>query len=362
MKTLALKMRASINRNDTITAKGAAAAALLKLLEGCDLPTALCQRAFKEILAGHAKGEIISGLLTALRMRCENANDLMNLIVALKHHQLKFRRIEARSIDIGGTGGDRAGTFNVSTTAAIVAAASGATVYKHGSSAVSSACGSMDLVRRLGILPAEDALTANRRAREIGITFLDSGTYLKYPAVLKRTRKALPYLTIFNLAGPWCNPAGVTRQVIGVAQERFLPIFEEVAHRLRRDYVLLVHGRNGSIDEFSPSGPSVISEVTVAGSKRYEVRPSDFGLPEGSAESIAGGEAEANARHSIAVLSGAERGPRRSVTLLTAGVSLYLSGIVASLEAGISRSADAIDSNLASKLLHRLRACSTRSA
>jgi anthranilate phosphoribosyltransferase len=338
----------------------AAAAGLhdaVRLLEdGCsDLGYGVARSACESVLSGDVAPALTARFLWMLGKRGETASELFAAIDTVRARQSWVGAGDSRAVDVGGTGGDGGRTFNVSTTAAIVAAAAGARVHKHGGRAASGRCGSIDLLEALDVRDCKDAAAALVAVDARGIAFLASESFLPYPRWLRRMRRELGTRTIFNLIGPWCNPARVERQVVGVADERLVEVFGTIAQRLGLRRALIVHGRCGAIDEFAPVGETVVLEVNGASTREYEVSPADFGLPTGSLSEVAGGGAEVNARHAAAVIEGVDRGPRQSIVLLTAAAALYVSDVAATLGEGVELARDAILSGRASALLSRLR-------
>jgi len=202
------------------------------LRDGCrDLGYWCARAAFEDMLSEAAEPHVASAFLIALQTKGETEQELLGGIDAVRSRQVAFD-VNDDGVDVGGTGGDAARTFNVSTTAALVVAAAGTRVYKHGSHAVSGLCGSVDLAERLGLPTAQDPASARDHVARYGIAILPSRSFLRYPPRVTAVRRALGVRTTFNLIGPWCNPARVRRQVIGVSDERYVPVFAGVARAL----------------------------------------------------------------------------------------------------------------------------------
>jgi anthranilate phosphoribosyltransferase len=254
-------------------------------------------------------------------------------------------------LDTCGTGGDASGTFNVSTAAAFVAAAAGARVAKHGNRAMSSRCGSADVLEALGAkieLSPEEAATC---LQETGFCFMFAPRY--HPAMRHAAgpRREIGIRTVFNILGPLCNPAGATRQVLGVADESLGEKMAQVLARLGCERAIIVHGEDG-LDELSPAGPSRVWEVGGGAVERYRVSPSDAGLASHPLSSVGGGTPEDNARMLRSVLGG-EPGALRDFTLLNAAAGLLAFGIARDFADGVENAASAIDNGAASKKLDR---------
>ena len=263
-------------------------------------------------------------------------------------------------IDLCGTGGDGLSTFNISTCAAFVVAGAGVPVAKHGNRAVSSATGSADVLEALGVDVAIDARSMARCIDECGVGFLFAPTLHAGMRHAAAARREIGVRTVFNLLGPLTNPAGASRQLIGVYDAKLLPVIAEAAGRLGARRVLVVNGHPG-MDEVSVSGVTKIAEFdsSAEGVRLYDVAPEQFGVSRGTIDSIAGGDAVKNAEIARAVLSG-ERGPRRDVVLINAAVALYAAGKTADFAAGVAMASDSIDSGRAEAVLQSLVAVSSR--
>jgi anthranilate phosphoribosyltransferase len=257
------------------------------------------------------------------------------------------------TIDTCGTGGDARGTFNISTTAALVAAACGVPVAKHGNRAITSASGSSDVLEALGVPVEQSAEEAAESLREDGFAFLFAPGY--HPAMRHAgpTRREIGVRTAFNLLGPLTNPAGATRQVIGVADPTAAQRLAEVLRALGVERGFVVHGER--LDELPLDGSGVLYDVRPEGIERREVRAVDAGLAAAESDALAGGDPAENARILVAILEG-EAGPRRDVVLLNAGAALVVAGRAADLREGAALAAAAIDSGAARARLDRLRA------
>jgi anthranilate phosphoribosyltransferase len=268
----------------------------------------------------------------------------------------------AGTIDTCGTGGDRSGTFNISTTAALIVAAAGVPVAKHGNRAITSASGSSDVLDALGLVVDHDAASAAAALRTDGFAFLFAPAF--HPAMRHAgpTRREIGIRTVFNILGPLTNPAGAKRQLLGVYDARLAPLMAEVAGRLGTERTLVVNGHPG-MDEVSASGPTTIAEYdAVAGGVRtYTVTPEELGIARTSLADIAGGDAAANAALVRAVLEG-EHGARRDVVLMNAAAALRAAGEVDDLVEGVVRARDAIDSGRALACLDLLVVTSRRLA
>jgi anthranilate phosphoribosyltransferase len=327
-------------------------AALAAVVDGATLTMDEARLAMGSVMDGDATPAQLAALLVALRMRGETIDEFAGFAAAMRERVV---RVEAPpgTIDTCGTGGDRSGTFNISTTAALVVAAAGIPVAKHGNRAVTSRSGSADVLEALGVRTDHDAASAAAALRDVGFAFLFAPGF--HPAMRHAgpTRKEIGIRTAFNLLGPLTNPAGAKRQVVGVGDPAAAPRLAEVLHRLGVERAFVVHG-NG-VDELPLDGSGVLYAVTDDGVERHQVDAEAVGLRRAATSELAGGDPGENARLAEAVLSG-EPGPRRDVVLLNAGAALLAAGRVPRLEEGIEMAASTIDDGRATALLQALRA------
>jgi anthranilate phosphoribosyltransferase len=301
---------------------------------------------------GEATQAQLAALLVALRMRGETVEELTGFAKAMRERVLK---VEAPigAIDTCGTGGDGSHTFNISTAAAFVVAAAGVPVAKHGNRAMTSACGSADVLEALGVATDLNPAEAGEALRRDGFAFLFAQGY--HPAMKHAgpTRKEIGVRTAFNLLGPMTNPAGARRQVVGVGAASAAPKLAEVLRLLGAERALVVHG--DGMDELPLDGTGVLYDVTPAGVVRRQVVAAELGLTPAPMSALVGGDPAHNARLVEAVLAG-EAGPRRDVVLLNAAAAFVAAGRVAGLGDGITLAAETIAAGKATELLQRLRA------
>jgi len=258
--------------------------------------------------------------------------------------------------DTCGTGGDRSGTFNISSCTALVVAACGVRVAKHGNRSVSSLSGSADVFEALGVKVTASPVIVERCLAEANIGFFFAPTFHPSMRHAGAARRALGVRTAFNLLGPLTNPAAATRQLVGVPRPEFTELIARALMLLGSERAWVVHGADG-IDEMSTTGYTKISECANGEVKTFYLHPTDVGLPKSAAGSLVGGDAAANARAIVRVLEG-ERGPARDVVLLNAGAALFIAGKATSVEDGIQLAATAIDQQRARQTLERLIAMS----
>jgi anthranilate phosphoribosyltransferase len=314
---------------------------------------------FGVVMSGEATPAQIGGLLLGLRAKGETADELAGAARALRAAMVRVHTAHEHLVDTCGTGGGSVTTFNISTVAAFVAAGAGAVVPKHGNRSYTSKCGSADVLEALGVRIVLDATTASRVLNEARVVFLFAPTF--HPAMkhVGPVRRELGTPTVMNLVGPLANPAGVKRQVIGVAEADRAAIVAEALLRLGAEHALVVHGRIG-MDEISPHGVTDVWEVKDGAVRTWEIDPERFRLGITDVTTLQGGEPAANADRFERILgNGAAAGaPDRAglaAVLLNAGAAIYVAGIAASLAEGIGRAREVVASGAARAALDRLR-------
>ena len=331
--------------------------ALHRAVAGEGLSERHAREAMLEILRDASSPALTAALLTALRMKGETDAEVTGFARAMRESAL---RVEPRAtppeemVDTCGTGGDGGATFNISTAAALVAAGAGASVAKHGNRSVSSRCGSADVLEALGVHVGLDAAQCARSIDETGIGFLFAPAL--HPAMRHAgpIRRELGMRTVFNMLGPLANPAGAAYQVVGVYAERVVPLAARALARLGVRRALVVHGSDG-MDEITLAGPTHCAEVRDGDVRLGSLQPGDFGLPPAGPDSIAGGDAAANAATIRAVLAG-RPGPARDIVVMNAGAALCVAGRAGGWREGAKLAADSIDSGAAAATLERLAA------
>ena len=310
----------------------------------------------RQILAGEAAEVEIAALLGALAGRGETAGEVAGFALAMREAATTLPLTAAEQVelvDTCGTGGDASGSFNISTAAALVAAAAGARVAKHGNRAITSKCGSADVLDALGIptmLAPEDAAAALREHR---FCFLLAPSHHPAMKAVMPVRRAIGVRTVLHVLGPLLNPAGARRQVMGVYSSRLVPLVAEAMTMLGVQHALVVHG-DGGLDELALSGPSEVAEVRNGEVLQYTVSPEEFGLERAPMSALEGGDAKANAEILSAVFAG-EAGPRRNVVLLNAAAVLLTAGLAKDLKQGVEVATVAIDSGAVTRLVAALR-------
>jgi anthranilate phosphoribosyltransferase len=312
--------------------------------------------AMAAIMSGEATPAQVGALLVGLTMKGERPAEIVGLAQTMRANAVRVSKAFDDLFDTCGTGGDRSGTFNISSAAALVAAAAGLRVAKHGNRSVSSMCGSADVYEALGVNIAAAPAAVERSLDEVGIAFFFAPTFHPSMRHAAPVRKELAVRTAFNLLGPLTNPAGTKHQLVGVPHSELTELIARALLHLGSKRAWVVHGADG-IDEMSTTGHTKISECRDGVVSTFYVHPSDFGIRKADRKDLQGGDAAANAAIVRAILAG-ETGPRRDVVLLNAGASLFVGGKAASVRDGIARAAEAIDSGAARAKLDAMIAAS----
>jgi anthranilate phosphoribosyltransferase len=313
-----------------------------------------------EIMRGEATDAQIGALLVALRIKGETPEEIAGCAEGMRAHVLAVRPARTDLVDTAGTGGDGARTFNISTAAALVAAAAGAGVAKHGNRAVSSASGSADVLEALGFDLELAPERIERSIDELGFGFLFAQRH--HPAMRHAApvRRELATRTVFNVLGPLTNPAGARAQVVGVYAAELVGTIAEVLQQLGARRAFVVHGADG-IDELSPTGPNLVAEVVDGRVRRREIDPLELGIPRCAPSDLAGDTPEANAERIRRIFAG-EPGPRRDAVVLNAAGAIAAAGHAADLAEGIAIARQTIDSGAAGSRLDELVAYSRSAA
>ena len=326
-------------------------AALNTIVDGGILSLAEARAAMGDVMDGEATPAQLAALLMGLRMRGETVDELAGFATAMRERVVRVEAPDG-AIDVVGTGGDGSGTFNISTTAALVAAAAGVPVAKHGNRAITSRAGSADVLDALGIRIDHDAVSAGASLRDIGFAFMFAPNF--HPAMKHAgpTRREIGVRTAFNLLGPLTNPAGTRRQLLGAGTPDAAIRLAEVVQRLGTDRTFVIHG--DGVDELPLDGSGVLYVIADDTIERQTIDAAALGFKRAATARLAGGSPAENARMTEAVLRG-EPGIRRDVVLLNAGAALLVAGVVETMEEGIERAALTIDAGLGAELLAALR-------
>ncbi|MBI2957360.1 MAG: anthranilate phosphoribosyltransferase [Chloroflexi bacterium] len=326
--------------------------AIAKLVERKDLTEQEAESAVGDIMRGEATPSQVGGFLIALRMKGETVDEVAGCARAMRAASVKVRATRTPLVDTCGTGGDGAGTFNISTTVALVVAGAGVAVAKHGNRSVSSSCGSADVLEALGVAIDLGPEAVGRCIDEVGIGFLFAPRYHPAMKYAGPTRKEMGVRTVFNILGPLTNPAGAPMQLIGVYSPELTDPMAQVLARLGATRAMVVHGAGG-LDELSTSGLSRVTRLDRGQIATEYVDPLVLGIASPGAAALKGGKAEDNARLIMDLLKG-EKGPRRDIVLLNAAAALMTCGKAADYAEGMSIAAEAIDTLRAYRVLGEL--------
>ncbi|MCC6651168.1 MAG: anthranilate phosphoribosyltransferase [Candidatus Eisenbacteria bacterium] len=314
-----------------------------------NLSRELARATMEQVLAGEATPSQIAGLAVALRMKGETTDEIGGFAEAMRQRVPPLHSKRSPLLDTCGTGGDNAGTFNISTTVAIVVASCGVAVAKHGNRAVSSRTGSADVLESLGVGIDLTPVDAARSLDILGITFLFAPNYHGALRHAVGPRRELGVRTVFNVLGPLTNPAGATHQLLGVYSDGLVRTLAEVLQSLGSERAMVVHGRDG-LDELTVFDKNHIAELNKGNIREYEVDPAAFGLSHTDRSHVAGGSAAENAARTRAILTG-EKGAARDIVVLNTAAALVVAGVTEDMAAGVTRAQLAIDSGDAARKL-----------
>lgn len=326
--------------------------AIKRIVDRGDLTREEMHAVFGQMMDGAVSDAQKAALLVSLRMKGETPEEITGAALAMRERVTPLDVPGDGLVDTCGTGGDGAGTFNISTVAALVAAGAGARVAKHGNRAVSSSCGSADLLAALGVNIDLDAPQMAEVLRRAGIAFLFAPKLHPAMKSVAGVRKELGVRTIFNVLGPLTNPAFARRQVLGVYSERLVEVVARVLAALGSEHALVVHSRDG-MDEISVSATTLACEVRGGEVSQREIDPEEIGVGRHPIEALAGGDARHNADIARAILSGAA-GARHDVVVANAGAALYVGGHAATIRDGVVMARESIASGAARQALERL--------
>jgi len=325
--------------------------AIQALISGRSLTMEEAASIMEEIMNGEATPAQFGAFVTALRLKGETVDEIVGLARTMRAKAVPVT-ITDPVVDTCGTGGDGSHTFNISTVAAFVAAGAGLKVAKHGNRAMSSQCGSADVLEALGVRIDLTAEQVQRCLQEVGIGFMFAPVFhpaMKYAAA---PRREIGIRTVFNILGPLTNPAGARAQVLGVAEEALVEKLALVLQRLGSHHALVVHGEDG-LDEITPAGKTQVCELTDGNIKSYIISPEDLGFSRASLDNLKGGTADENASRLRNILAGAS-GPQRDVVLMNAAAALVAGDKVKTLQQGVTLAGETIDSGRALAKLEQL--------
>lgn len=325
--------------------------ALQALIQGSSLSRSEARDVMGFIMNGEATGAQIGSLLTLLRMKGETIDEIAGFAEIMRSKADRVQTVQQDLLDTCGTGGDGSNSFNISTASAIVAAAGGVRVAKHGNRAMSSKSGSADVLEALGINISLTPQQAQQCLDEVGICFMFAQHYHQSMKHVAGARREIGFRTVFNMLGPLTNPAGADRQLMGVFDRNKTEIVAFVLRELKLHRALVVASEDG-LDEISISAPTQITELKDDTIETYSITPDDLGLESYSLEAIEGGDAETNAEIIRSIFDG-EAGARRNIVLANAGACFYLSGHCSSLQQGVKHASRMIDSGEAKAKLEQ---------
>lgn len=329
-----------------------------RLASGGDLSREEARAAMAEIMSGTATPAQTAAFIVALRIKGETVEEMTGLVEAMRSAALVVDADEPVLVDTAGTGGDGTGTFNISTTAALIAAGAGARVAKHGNRSASSRSGSADVLEALGVVIDLPPAGTVQLLKETGFGFFFAPLY--HPAMRHAApvRRELGIPTVFNFLGPLANPANSRHQAIGVADPKMAERMIGVLQRLGSEYAFVYYGEDG-LDEITTTGPTYIYRLRGGEITHAEFTPEDFGVPRSSLEELRGGDAAENAAIIRAVLAG-ERGPRRDAAVVNAAPALVVAGLASGFVEGVRLAEEAIDSGAAQVVLEQVVEVSRR--
>lgn len=329
-----------------------------ELSQGKNLSAPRMQEVMEEIMTGEADTPQIVDFLLALNKKGETVEELTAAVMIMRRYATRIRIDKEIILDTCGTGGDRKGTFNVSTAVAFVASGCGITVAKHGNRSVSSASGSADILEALGININMTNEQIERCLNDVGIAFLFAPNLHPAMKYAMPARKQIGTRTMFNILGPLSNPAGATHQLVGVYDSRWTEILAQVLSNLGTVHALVVYGWDG-LDEITTTTKTLVWEVHKGRLNNYEVEPGDFGINKAKLEDLAGGRAIDNAKILLDVLKG-KGGPKRDIVVLNAAAAIYAADKARSIREGVKLASESVDSGSALKKLELLKEYSAK--
>lgn len=324
--------------------------AIKKVVAGENLTIDEAKEAMRNMLSGEATQAQIGSFLTALRIKGETIDEIVGCATVMQELAEHVKpETEIPYIDFVGTGGDGANTFNISTTSAFVAAGAGVPIAKHGNRAISSRSGAADVLEALGINIMLEAEKVEECIEKVGMGFMFAQIFNKAMKNVGKARSDMGIRTIFNILGPVSNPSNAKGALIGVYSDKLTEPLAKAMHAMGVERGIVACG-NGCMDEITIAGSTQISEIKDNEVKTYVIKPEDFGISTVSVEEIKGGDCEENAKITKAVLNG-EKGPKRDIVLLNAGAAIYVAGLAESIEEGIRKAEESIDTGAAMKVL-----------
>lgn len=327
---------------------------LAQVVAGEDLSRRDAQQSMDMIMSGQGSDAQIGSFITALRMKGETIDEIAGFACAMRSHSLKIECSSREMIDTCGTGGDKTGTFNVSTAVAFVLAGAGATVAKHGNHGLSSSCGSADVLNTLGVRVDLPTQGVAQSIEDIRIGFLYAPSFHQAMKYAAKPRKELGFRTVFNMLGPLTNPARASYQLIGVYDASLTEKLAEALVMLGIERAMVVHGLDG-LDEISTTAPTKVTEVIQNKIHTYVIDPTEYGFSSGNLEAYRGGTPMENAAIILDVFRGEIIGPKRDIVLMNAAAALVVVGKAATIKEGLMIAAKSVDSGAALAKLEELK-------
>ena len=324
--------------------------AISNLTQKTDLGQHEMSQVMEEIMSGNATDAQKAAFLIALNMKGETIEEITAAAKVMRSHCVRFLN-DVEALEIVGTGGDGANTFNISTLSSIVVSSTGIPVAKHGNRAASSRCGTADVLEQLGVNLSVDPAISVEILKEINMCFLFAQNYHIAMKHVGGVRKEMGTRTIFNILGPLANPAGATMQLLGVYSEELVEPLARVLANLNVKSAMVVYGQDG-IDEISLSAPTTVCEVYDGIFESYEITPEEFGFKRCKKEDLVGGDPQENAEIALSILKG-EKGPRRDVVLLNSAAAIHIAKHEISMQDAIAIAAEALDSGAALRQLEK---------
>lgn len=332
--------------------------AIRLLIEGKNLSEDEITEALHHIMEGNATQAQIGSFLTALRMKGETIEEITSCVRVMREKADMITPQVGYYIDTCGTGGDNSNTFNISTVAAFVAAAGGVTIAKHGNRAMSSKCGSADILEALAVKINLEPQDVKRCIEEVGIGFMFAQSFHKSMKHAAGPRKELGIKTVFNILGPLTNPANAKGRLLGVFDEKLTEPLAKVLRNLGIERAMVIHGRDG-LDEITTTTTTKVAELKNGEILQYEIKPELFGIPRSKKEDLVGGDISENIGILYSILKG-DKGPKRDIVVLNAAAALYVGKVAASIEEGVILAAEILDSGKALEKLYEMRDFSQR--
>lgn len=327
--------------------------AIKKVVEGKNLTREEAALAMDTIMRGDATPSQIASFITALRMKGETVDEITGCAEKMREHAINIFPHQNNLVDTCGTGGDVAGTFNISTIGALVAAGAGIPVAKHGNRSVSSRCGSADVLEALGVKIDIPPKKVEECINKVGIGFIFAPNFHKAMKFAMPSRREIGIRTVFNILGPLTNPARASAQILGVFNPDLTEMMAKVLGNLGVKEALVVHGMDG-LDEISISDKTKVSHLKNGKVENYFIKPEDFGIHKGSRQDILGGSINENVKITYSILKGEEKGPKRNIVLLNSAAAICVGGKARDIKEGIKLAEKSIDSGAAYKKLEEL--------